>query len=379
MTRQICISALLLLLLIPGMAYAQVSEVDMLVSSGWENYRAGLYLKAVQDFSAAVRKDRENSSAAEGLGAAALQLQDWPKAKDGYESAHRLSPGDCGITKNLAYVYMRLNLEGRAEEFYEKVVGLPGKPGCEPGDIASKVSLGQLYYHSKDEGQRARAIQLFNQIINGEEEAEPGYMQRAHFYLGNLYLKKKNYDLAIKNLEAAYQLDPTMTDGRFNLGRLYFNKKNYDKALEHLLIALDGKENDYQLNLMLGLCYMELGRKGETDALLYLSKARNLMQLLNQQPNNIPHQQLAELYNKTGEYAKAIEISDEGLRLIGSDPTARAGLICTKGKGLEGRGKYEEALDLFESVLDDPTWGNYARKQVERQESLLLRKAAQEG
>ena len=54
-------------------------------------------------------------------------------------------------------------------------------------------------------------------------------------------------------------------------------------------------------------------------------------------------------------------------------------ISCTKGKGLEGKGKYEEALDLFESVLDDPTWGNYARKQVERQENLILRKAAQEG
>ncbi|MEN8161187.1 MAG: hypothetical protein ABFS41_14035, partial [Myxococcota bacterium] len=82
----------------------QVSEVDQLVSNGWENYRNGLFKEAVLDFKRALRMDGENVGAAEGLGAAAYQLQDWPKAKLGYESAHELAPENCGFSKSLAYV-----------------------------------------------------------------------------------------------------------------------------------------------------------------------------------------------------------------------------------------------------------------------------------
>ncbi len=377
MTRLITISTLLLLLIIPTFAWSQISEVDKLVSSGWENYRQGLYRKAIQDFSAAKNLDASNSSAVEGIGAAALQMKNWPKAKDGFEAAHRLSPGDCSIVKNLAYVYMRLNLRDRAQEYYEKVVGLPGKPGCEPGDIASKSSLGALYYgHSKNEAMQAKALQLFNQILN-EEDVDSTYLERTHYYLGTLYLKKKSYDLAISNLEKAYEMNPEKKEGRYNIGRLYFNKKEYEKSLAHLLIAYEDKGNDYNLNLMLGLCYKEMGRQQRETAITHLAQARNLMQLLDKTPRNLPHQQLAELYNKVKDFNKAIETSDEGLRLV-KTPTAKAGLNCTKGKGLEGKKKHEAAIDIFEKAIDDPTWGNYALKQIERQESFIARKKARE-
>ena len=152
---------------------------------------------------------------------------------------------------------------------------------------------------------------------------------------------------------------------------------NGTRTEKNLLIAFAGRENDYNLNLMLGLCYKEKGRKYQSEAITHLAQARNLLQLLDRTPKNIPHQQLAELYNKTSEYQKAIETSNEGLRLARSS-SAKAGLTCTKAKGMEGKGKYEDALELFESIIDDPTWGRYAQKQIERQENLILRKAAQE-
>jgi len=365
----------LALLGMSSLAAAQPSQVDQLVSSGWENYRNGLYREAIREFSSALVKDPENASAAEGKGAAAMQLQDWPKAKMGYEAAHRLSPENCSVTKSLAYVYMRLNLSDRAGKLYEEVVGVPGKPGCEPGDNNSKTNLGYLYYRSKDEAKRAKAIQLFNQVLNSGEENENN-LYRCYYYLGNLYLKNKSYDLAIQNLEKAFEIQPEKKEGRFNLGRLYFNKKEYEKALEHLIIALEDKETDFNTNLMLGLSYEAEGGHDE-DAVYYLAKAANLVRLMDKTPKNLPHQPLAKLYNKLGEPNKAIATSNEGLELA-TNSSERAGLTCTKAKGYEKKGKYEEAIELFEAVLDDPTWGGYGAKQIERQENLIQRRDAQQ-
>ena len=91
---------------------------------------------------------------------------------------------------------------------------------------------------------------------------------------------------------------------------------------------------------------------------------------------NLPHRYLAKLLNEMGEPREAIAVSEEGMTLV-DEGSERSGLICTKAKGKEKLKKYEEALELFETVVDDPVWGKYATKQIARQENLIARAAAQ--
>ncbi len=359
-------------------ALAQGTDVDRLVASGGEYYRNGMYKKASNDFRNAFNKDRENLDAARGLGNAAMQLKDWRNAKLGLEAAHGLAPEDCSITKSLAYVYMALKLKDRAKGIYEVVIGKDGRAGCEPGNNFAKVNLASLYLQSKTTADKDRALPLLMQVVKSSEE-DVSLLVRAHNYAGAIYRQKKNYDLAIEHLEKVFEYDAERVQGRDKLGQLYFNKREYEKALAHLEIAYELDPNKYNTNLMLGLCYNEMPRR-EEDARTHFQKAVNLIKTMppaKQPKSNLPHRYLAELLNAMGEARDAIAMSEEGMELVGKG-SEYAALVCTKAKGKEKLGKYEEALVLFESVIDDPEYGRYAGQQVLRQEQLIERKEAQD-
>jgi tetratricopeptide (TPR) repeat protein len=374
---RLLISSLILVSAAAG-AVAQGSGVDQLIASGGEYYRNGMYKKAANDFRNAFNKDRENLDAARGLGNAAMQLKDWRNAKLGLEAAHRLAPEDCSITKSLAYVYMALKLKDRAKGIYEIVIGKGGRAGCEPGNNFAKVNLASLYLQSKQPAEKERALPLLMQVVKSGEE-DTGLLVRAHNYAGIIYRQKKNYDLAIEHLEKVFEYDAERVQGRDKLGQLYFNKGDYEKALAHLEIAYELDGNNYNTNLMLGLCYNEMPRH-EDDARTHFQKAVNLIKTMppaKQPKTNLPHRYLAELLNAMGEPRDAIAMSEEGMELAG-EGSEYAGLVCTKAKGKEKLGKFEEALELFESIMDDAQYGRYAGQQVRRQEQLIQRKEAQD-
>lgn len=371
------VQGLLVLTLLATSAPAQPTDVDRLVASGSEYYRNGMYDKAMRDYRAAFNKDRDNLDAARGLGNSALQVRDWRNAKLGLEAAHKQAPEDCATTKSLAYVYMALKLYDRATGAYESIIGKSGRAGCEPGDNFSKINLASLYMRSKNNADRDRALPLIIQVIQNETE-DKGLLARAHGYAGTIYRQKKNNDLAIEHMEKVFEYDPERVEGHDKLGQLYFNKGEYDQALAHLELAYEQEPNSYNTNLMLGLCYESMTRH-EEDALNHFRKAVNLIKAMpaDKRPSkNLPHRYLAKLLNDMGESREAIEISDEGLELA-AEGSEHAGLICTKAKGLEKLGKYEDALELFETVENDAVWGKYATKQVSRQENLIARAEAQ--
>ncbi len=362
-----------ILLLAPASFAQDTQQAELRASTGWEFLRNGQFADAASEFEKALGFDPANFGAGEGLGEAALQLQDWPRAKRGFEVAHKAQPENCTVKAKLAYAEMRLKHRARARDLYEEVVG---STGCNPNDNYSRMQLAIIYSNGKSEDDKDRAIQLFNKIL-ATEESDESILFQANFYQGRLYKQRKSYDRAIEFLEKAFTLQPDQTSGRYDLGVLYFNKEEFDLALKHLNIAYESKANDFNVNLMMGLCYLEKGNS-EDDAMTYLQKAVNLVKLMKPEDRpdkNLPHKYLADLYRASGEARKAIKTVDAGLRIT-KDEDTKAGLICSKAKALEDQGKYEDALDLFESVMANKKWGSYARQQAERQEQLMARQAA---
>ncbi len=368
------LSALITLLILAPASFAQdTQQAELDTSTGWEFFEAGQFEDAVSEFESALGNDPAHFSAGNGLGEAAIKIQNWPKAKRGFEIAHKAQPENCTVKAKLAYVEMRLKHRARARDLYEEVVG---STGCNPNDNYSRMQLGIIYSKAKTEEEKDRAIQLFNQILNSDENDESILFQ-ANSHQGRLYKQRKSYDRAIEFYEAAFLLHPEKSGGRYDLGWIYFNKGEFDKALEHLKVAYESKGNDFNVNLMLGLCYMEKSNS-EDKAMTYLQKAVNLVKLMKpaERPNkNLPHKHLADLYRGNGDPRKAIKTADAGLRIT-KDEDTKAGLICSKAKALEDQGKFEDAMELFETVMANKTWGSYARQQAERQEDLMTRQAA---
>lgn len=103
---------------------------------------------------------------------------------------------------------------------------------------------------------------------------DPGSVH-AHFRLGSIYVKLKDYPRAIENYEKAAELDPQFPDIYFNLGFAYAMNKNYAKAEEMYgrVVTMRPRYLDEAL-FNLAVVQEKLGKRGE--CLANLERARTI-------------------------------------------------------------------------------------------------------
>lgn len=125
------------------------------------------------------------------------------------------------------------------------------------GDFEKGIS----YYK---QGQYARAIEEFEQIV----QAEPGY-EAGYRVLGDCYLKTRDYRRASEAFEKAIQLDDSNFASYLGAAMARFNLGDYEKSVDTLRqgerVARSPRER-YQLHQLRGSAYYRLGRYRETIA-----------------------------------------------------------------------------------------------------------------
>lgn len=105
---------------------------------------------------------------------------------------------------------------------------------------------------------------------------------RAHSYRGEVYVKAEDYDQALKDYKAAWELckshigQERCATYRTEIGQVYLLQENYELALDHLLAGVKtyeekGQNSIIQQYLDLGNCYAHLG--DFKKALFYKDKA----------------------------------------------------------------------------------------------------------
>jgi len=127
-----------------------------------------------------------------------------------------------------------------------------------------------------------QAITLFKKSIQLDPASE-----QAHFQLGLLLMKEKNYAAAIDSYENVIELNPQFPDTFFNLGFIYALSKDYDRA-EAMYARVVELAPDYldEALFNLALVQSKLGKKDESVA--------NLEQAVKINPQN----KLAQNYLK---------------------------------------------------------------------------------
>jgi tetratricopeptide (TPR) repeat protein len=83
---------------------------------------------------------------------------------------------------------------------------------------------------------------------------------------------------------------------------------------------------------------------------------------------------LGDLYNRAKRYNDAMGAASKELELTPESAAA----YCVWGKALEKQGRFEEAGAKFRQAVScgDPTWHDYATKEIERQQKLIERREA---
>lgn len=104
------------------------------------------------------------------------------------------------------------------------------------------LRLISLYVYTS---QFEEAHQVYNQIKQAAPKKHQYYIED-----GNLYLKEKNEAEAMKNFEAAIELNPNNWDLNIALFNFNFKNKNYFKAKDYLLLAFEDINTNFNSKIV---------------------------------------------------------------------------------------------------------------------------------
>lgn len=191
------------------------------------------FKKAENDFLSAIKLDPKNSTAYASLGQYYDDKNEDEKAIENYKKA-------IAIDDSLSYVKAPLGLHlyqkgeiAEAEKLFTEAL----KDGVESAEM--QYFYGLILYKKQTDDKEAK-IALQKSLSLDNENAE------AHYYLGAVSNRLKEYDRAIESFKRATDFDPTFVLAWFDLGVVYYNQGQYDQAIAAFdkAIKLNKNQND---------------------------------------------------------------------------------------------------------------------------------------
>jgi tetratricopeptide (TPR) repeat protein len=225
-------------------------------ASAQAHHRRGLrYLgtgrldKAVADFTAAVRLDRDFAEAYRNRGRAYYLRHDHDSALQDLNKALELNANDALAYNERGHVWLSKGDRAKALADYTRAIRLG------PRDAVIRCNRGSLYV---DSGRPADAIRDFNEAI----ELAPRYA-RAFHERGRAHYNQRDYAKAVADFQSA--LDRQVTADTFNwLGVALHAQRDYARALAAYTRALElNHPNPALVRTNRGIALTESGKNRE--------------------------------------------------------------------------------------------------------------------
>lgn len=302
--------------------------------------------------------------------------QDFEKAREAYEETVKINSDFVQAYVNLGVVYSTLNQDDKAEEAYYQALEL------DPKLAFAHNNLGLLFMHKQNwEEAYGHLIQAV-EVSTEERAIFYGNLAQAEFEVGK-------WEDGVKHLERASELDPDDSGYHLSLGLLYnkwgtemlFQGKNdagnefFQKALRAYETALEKGADDFFIGTNLSQLYLDLGESAKGEALVRQTivkypddanlqvilgmllhsqekkqEAREAYQVAKKlqptDPNPWANQALIDMEDK--KYQEAADGYSEAIRLGGKTSYIHFNL----GLSLANLGRYDEALQSFQTVVD---------------------------
>ncbi len=202
------------------------------------------------------------------LGDSATLSGQFDLAKQAYQRAIQLDPGNSRVMRGIGQLYIAQQKFDQAQKYFEECVKKY------PQNTKLRTSLGNLYIV---QNKPVKAIEALEPVV----KAEPTNAE-AHGFLGEAYARNLHLEAAIKEYEIVTKLDPKDPVAFGRIGLYNVNLTRYAQAREPLNKAI-------QLDPMDAHYYWALGDSWllESPDDLHFEKASQLYrQALNLSPNN---------------------------------------------------------------------------------------------
>lgn len=191
----------------------------------------------------------------------------------------------------LGSAYRTLGVQYRVMNDFEKSISYTNQaiPLLKKTENYSELAIAQfnliISYGEIGEFEKAyAATEYCLEIVRTKVPDEIFVAVRAYSYRGDVYIKAKDYENALKDYIAAWELCKEHIDEercatyRTEIGHIYLLQENYEKAQDHLLAGVNAYDDKGQMGLIqpyldLAETYIQLG--DYKNALVYKDRAYN--------------------------------------------------------------------------------------------------------
>jgi tetratricopeptide (TPR) repeat protein len=331
----------------------ELTEVDMMYQTAKQFMAAEQWDQAIEALEKVVIADHERVQAYRDMADCYDKLQAPDKAAASYRRAIEVFPEDKGLLSLLGYAELRAKEMDNAIGTYDRMAELDSL------DYDANVHLGFIY---QKRGELDKAVRYYQKALKSNPEDVPTMGS-----IAKIYTDQGKLDKAIEMYTTAAAAAPDekqKANLQSKLGAAYINSKKFGKSAEvfEQLIIAEPDKPAHHYNL--GISYVQL--KKPKDAIPPLMKVVELKPEF-----AAAYQQLGSCYNQVGQYGKAIETVKQGIAI--SDVTKQAGLHVTHAKSLEKLKRFDEAIVVLRKAVSDPQYGDYAKKEIDRQRKLKER------
>ncbi|MDR1129288.1 MAG: tetratricopeptide repeat protein, partial [Treponema sp.] len=184
------------------------------VNRGDGYYGKGGYDEAIADYSEAIALGYDLAVVYERRGDVYFENDDYGKAIEDYTQAATLDPSLASAYLSRGDVYFRKDDYGRALADYEAALGIEGGAAAKEKIANAHFYLGEEYLDDEDDDKAGKAIEEYSKAIAFDPDYGDAYNSRGH-----IYYRRKDYDKAIADYEAAVRLYPDSAAIKNNLER----------------------------------------------------------------------------------------------------------------------------------------------------------------
>ena len=272
----------------------------------------GFVEKAFEHSQKAVKLAPQNAICQLNMGGCLVQMEQLDEAMDAFANAYELNPDSARICSNIGHVWSEiLNTE---QAFYWYQLALQK----EPENIEALCGLARALR------QAGKVDEAENELLALLDEYSDDY--RLYAELGRVYWDQENSQKAIKYLNKAVTLRPTIAQLQVNIGSILASMGKIDEAIKAYQKALS--QNSYCISALSGIA-TALGGKLKISKVKQLHKALRKKHLKEGSLASI-HSGLAYYYDGIKNYSKAAEHLEQANHLYWEHKTKRGWKYDTK-------------------------------------------------
>ncbi len=264
------------------------------IAEGNELARAGLYREAIESYQAALSKDPQNKAVLRNLGIVYVKIGNYSEGLTALRKIISAYPNDFDSHFFLGEAYRALENHAEAIFFYKRASTLKGK------DASTLKSLAWSYYKARfysealktiRQADKAAPLDVQVKIIQARIYLKIAKYKNAALVLkkakknskghdlafiqsveGDLYQKQGDYKKAFGLYQAALKSQPLLASALLGLAKCYLNDKDPKSAIKYLEQAVRIKPSMKEAYLNLGLAYEGIDKE---KSLRYFSLFRN--------------------------------------------------------------------------------------------------------